>query len=199
VNVVEPASLPAPEVLRDLTLDSLVDILGSTRPLHLAVAHVLKKRARQQSTDIELDPHRRVNTETFLLRRTRRVALALERLRERLERPAFSVDALDWRLKGPVGPLALATAFRRDARTSSEARFFLAELGLTLGRVRVDRVAEGGLSSKIISERIGILIDEVENLASSLDGTDSPVIEGYVRDAFEAARGICLHNMLDQE
>ncbi len=104
VNVVDPGALPPPAALRDLTLEELLEVLASTRPLHQSVVDMLRKRGHRSKSDVELDPHKRVNTETFLLRRTKRVALALERLRERLERPAASAEALDWRLRGPVGP-----------------------------------------------------------------------------------------------
>ena len=44
VNVEDPSSLPPPDALRDLTLEELVTILGSTRPLPQAVIQVIKKR-----------------------------------------------------------------------------------------------------------------------------------------------------------
>ena len=106
VNVIDPSTLPPPDVLRNLTLEQLLDVLASTRPLHQAVVEALVKRGRKKSSDIELDPHKRVNTAAFLLQRTKRLAVALERLRERLERPVGSVEALDWRLFGPIGPRA---------------------------------------------------------------------------------------------
>src|SRR5262249_44551048 len=140
VNVTDPATLPPPDALRDLNLEELLQVLGSTRPLHRAFVELLQKRKGRSTTDILLDPHQRINTEGFLMRRTKRVALALDRLPERLEKTAVSMEALRWRIEGPVGPLALARAFVRDARTSAEARFFLAELALTLKRVRIQQV-----------------------------------------------------------
>src|SRR5205085_6281364 len=104
----------------------------STRPLHIAIAQALKRRAQHRPDHQQLDPHKRVDTREYLLRRTKRVALALERLRERLERPVLNADALDWRLRGPVGALALAESLGKEARTADEAHFFLAELALAL-------------------------------------------------------------------
>jgi hypothetical protein len=60
----------------------------------------------------------------------RRLARALEGLRERLERPASSRDALHWRLFGPFGPVALATLLREESGTGHP--FFIAEIASTL-------------------------------------------------------------------
>jgi hypothetical protein len=75
VNVVDAGALPPPDELRDLTLEELLEVLASTRPLHQSVVAILRKRSRQPSRDVELDPHKRVNTETFLLRRTSRLLI----------------------------------------------------------------------------------------------------------------------------
>lgn len=186
VNVVDLVHLPPPEELRNLKLEELIEILSSTRPLHVAAAHVLRKRAKHTAVDLQFDPHKRINTET-LLRRTKRVAVALERLRQRLERPVMNVEALDWRLRGPVGPMAIAAAFRREAATEEESLFFLAELALTLGRVRVEEVARGGLSPSQIEMRLRTSISEVEELASPLFGSADSTIGGYAREAFKKA------------
>lgn len=92
VNVANPAALPPPDVLRTLTLEELLEILASTRPLPDAVRRAIEKRSqgRSDSLDSSLDPLRRLDSQAFLLRRTKRVARALDRLRERLERPALT-------------------------------------------------------------------------------------------------------------
>jgi hypothetical protein len=171
-----------------LTLETLLDILASTRPLHKAVVEALGKRRCRKSSDVELDPHKRVNTATFLLQRTKRVAMALERLRERLERPVGSVEALDWRLHGPIGPRALADAFRRDARSADEARFFLAELALALKRVRVDQGARGGVEASVIGKRLVASIADLEEQVASVQGANGVAMEHYITEAFAEAR-----------
>jgi len=187
VNVVSPATLPPPEALRHLALEDLIEILSSTRPLHIAIAQALKRRTQRRADDLQLDPHKRVDTREYLLRRTKRVALALERLRERLERPVLNADALDWRLRGPVGALALAESFGKEARTADEAQFFLAELGLTLGRVRAARAAAGTLSASGIRKRIREIIEEIEQFTRQLAPAESAAIARYVKEAFEEA------------
>lgn len=187
VNVLDPATLPPPDVLASLSLDELIQVLGSTRPLHVAVVQALQRRMRlRSSADIQLDPHRRINTETFLLRRTKRVALALERLRERLERPVLTREAFEWRLRGPIGPIALANAFLKESRNASEAAFFLAELALTLKRVHAPRASEGGLKVDEIWVTLADCLAEVRALLPVTQTRDSP-IERYVKKAFAEA------------
>lgn len=194
VNVVDPATLPPPEALRYLTLDELVEILSTTRPLHTAVLEVVRRRT-QKSIGAEdshlrnlLDPHRRVSTETFLLRRTKRVGRALEHLRERLERPAASREAFEWRLGGPVGPLALAKAFRLEARTEAEAKFFLAEIALTLRRVRTAEAAKGGLLESTARELLDRYVNEIREIAKLLSGDARSAIARYAAAAFEEVK-----------
>jgi hypothetical protein len=186
VNVTELANLPPPEELRNLKLEELIEILSSTRPLHVSAAHVLRKRKKHTTTDLQLDPHKRIKTET-LLRRTKRVAVALERLRERLERPVMNVEAFDWRLRGPVGPMAVASAFRHEAVSEEESLFFLAELALTLSRVSVQKAAQGGLSQQQLRDRLGSAVAEIEELASPLFGPGDSAVRRYVKEAFRKA------------
>jgi hypothetical protein len=188
VNVTEPALLPPPDALRDLTLEELVEVLASTRPLHLAVVQVLQKRRSHPKRDIELDPHKRVNTETFLLRRTKRVAQALEQLRLRLERPAINADGFDWRLRGPVGALALANAMTKEARSQGEGRFFLAELALALHRVRPEETSRGGLSVDVILAQLRTCILEIGSLARSLGDAGQTALDRYVEETFAMVR-----------
>jgi hypothetical protein len=157
VTVDSQSSLPPPEELRNLPLDVLVDILTSARPLHRVegLRRYLARRASGLAGDEagtaevapELDPHRRVDTTRFLLQRTRRVGWALTRLRERLEQPVMTREALDWRLRGPVGVVALADALIRERRSEEEAAFLIAELALELHRA-VPRSAVGGLAAE---------------------------------------------------
>jgi len=188
VNVADLSELPPPDELRNLSLEELIDVIGSTRPLHQALPGVLAKRSRVKNDREQLDPHKRVKTETFLLRRTRRIARALDRLLERLERPAFSLDAFLWRLEGPIGALALARALQKEANSEAEALFFMAELALTLNRVDPKKVACGTLASRDVSIRIRACIDELEGLVEHPGIGQATMIRDYVRDAFAEVR-----------
>jgi hypothetical protein len=189
VNVSNPAALAPPDALRDLTLEELLAILASSRPLPQAVVAVLKKRGRTGRAGGEvLDPLKRMDSPAFLLRRTKRVAAALDRLRERLERPALSKDAFEWRLNGPVGPATLTSAFIREAKLPGEAKFYLAELALTLSRVAPQRPADGGLSVAIVKDLLSEAITDIRACAKDLPSTPETVaLDNYVAAAFRGA------------
>ena len=188
VNVTDCAYLPPPEELRALALDELLEILTSARPLHEVVDRVLRRRERQKLAsrlrlDIELDPHRKVDTRNFLLRRMRRVSAGLEGLRERLERPAYHVDALRWRLHGPVGPLILA---RKLAEQEPEAAaFMLAEVALTVRRANWSRV-DSLVGSDIVKDEVANVLEELHTMANTLAAPAN--LAGYVQEAFEEIR-----------
>jgi hypothetical protein len=166
--------------------DEVVEIVSNLT--QWSVAAVIRKRKRKNRKDIELDPLKRVNTEEFLLRRTQRVALALERMREKLERPVLTNDALEWRISGPLGPKALAEVLIREAKQPAEAAFFLAELSLTVGRVTSEKPAAGGLPKAVIEAALN---DCVHFLHVKLDGIDASAVPSdiwrYVKDAFREA------------
>jgi hypothetical protein len=166
VNVRDLGRLPPPDELRNLSLETLVEILGSRLPLHEAVARARRRASVRAAggADVELDPHRRVRTETFLLQRTRRVARAIEHLVENLNRPVAHRDALSWRLRGPVGPAALARALTEAASSPGEAAFLLADLTLALRRVQVEKVAAGLDAAEVRAEIVAVRRD-IESMA----------------------------------
>lgn len=139
VNVASPESLPPPDELKDLPLAVLMDLLGSSRPLHRVMAEYLAKKLtpERDGAVTTIDPHKRVDTSSFLLQRTRRLSWALTKMRERIERPAATIQTLHWRLYGPVGVMALAEAIVREAASPAESAFLLAELALELSRANV--------------------------------------------------------------
>lgn len=186
VNVSNPAMLPPPEALRSLTLEELLLVLASTRPIPQAVAEVLAKRKSHKGNgDSHLDPLRRFDSQSFVLRRTKRLAAALERLHERLERPASSREAFEWRLFGPVGPMALAEGYAREAGSTGEARFCLAEIALTLKRVQPHKISLDGLPAAAIAELLHNAIRQLAERASSLPAV--PGVDRYAAAVFEQA------------
>jgi hypothetical protein len=136
----------------------------------------------------ELDPLRRVSSETFLLQRTRRVAKAIEQLVEHLNRPVLHTDALHWRLRGPVGPLALARALGKTARSPGETCFLLSEVVRALGRVEVPRISVGVDEAEVRREVLTVRT-EVERMARDLlQSGDVPAgMAGYVATALGAS------------
>ncbi len=192
VNVQSGLSLPPPSELKDLPLELLIEILTSAKSLAQVLAKWLERRTERGGCEglAELDPHPRVDTSGFLLQRTRRVSWALTALRERLDRPVSSVQALNWRLRGPVGVLALANAIRREAKSSTEQTFLLAELCLELHRVQPQTTDETCLPVETIRaairEVIVALRQSVPADAPGLTAShEDAALARYVQTVFE--------------
>jgi hypothetical protein len=91
----------------------------------------------------------------------KRLSAALEGLRERMQRPVFSHDALMWRLRGPLGPLALA---QRLAQEEGEAAgFMIAEVATTLADAPPTFGAE--VAKDEADREIRAVLDELVKLA----------------------------------
>ena len=144
VNVANVDALPAPDELRNLSLAALLELLSSARPLHEVMAGWLRRQHDDDdSEDFEvadlIDPHQKVDTSGFLVKRVQRACGALRQVRERLEAPVLSEAALAWRLDGPVGARAVLDAMRRQCDTDlpDEWAFLLFEVVRELEPVRL--------------------------------------------------------------
>lgn len=187
VNVLSSDALPPPAELKDLPLEVLIEILTSAKPLHQALQRWLRRSRKQNETALALDPHKRVDTSGFLLQRTRRVSDGLRALRQRLERPVVSEQALTWRLRGPVGVLALAQAISKEAHSDAERCFLLTELCLELSRIR-PQTAPGSLTQPRILTALGELTEEIRATISTEALAGLPALAAYARAAFEEVR-----------
>jgi hypothetical protein len=186
VNVVNGEVLPPPAELKNLPLDVLIDILTSAKPLHRAMEAWLR-RQREKSAGPQqpaLDPLKRVDTSAFLLQRTRRVSDALTALRHRLQRPTASEQALAWRLRGPVGVLAVAQAIVKEAKSEHERCFLLTELCLELARVR-PQTSPGALSPQHVRSSLRDLITEIRATIPTDALASLPALAEYTNTAFK--------------
>jgi hypothetical protein len=186
VNVLTSAALPPPNELKDLSLEMLIEILTSAKPLHQVLDPWLRRQKGSKAHDEGplLDPHKRVDTSSFLLQRTRRVSDALTCLRRRLERPVVSEQALEWRLHGPVGVIALAQAVGKEARSEQERCFLLTELCLELARVR-PQTSPGSFSPARVCKSLRQVTQEIRATISSDALTCLPALATYLKVAFE--------------
>jgi len=185
VNVSDGALLPPPSELMHLTLEELLEVLTSARPLHVAVGAVLDRRDSQATSraEVVVDPHRKVDTTNFLVRRVRRVSQALEGMRERLERPAFTRDALAWRLHGPVGPLILA---RKLAEHEGQgAAFMIAEVALTLRHADLSSL-ERSLGREYVRASVDEVLAKLAELAAAHPAPEN--LSRYVGECFAWAK-----------
>jgi len=189
VNVSEPGTLPPPEELRDLPMDALLRALASTRPIHEALARILVERdSSADGSASELDPLKRYSGTGRLLARARQASAALAGLRQRLERPLSSLDALEWRLFGPLGPVALAGSLGAHSDPDlipGEPDFLLAELALTLSRVDWSKPA-GRVPEQTIRNRVSDVLHELGALRSAATEADQR-LTAYVDRAFAEA------------
>ena len=187
VNVTSGHVLPPPDELKNLPLDVLINILSSARPLHRVLGEYLKQKQKEKAKNEfgpVVDPHKRVDTSQFILQRTRRISWALNALRKRLERPVVTMEFLRWRLRGPVGVLALAKALAQEATSDAEKSFLISELALELSRAKPEPMPNC-LSVKKHKNEIQQVIGELKSLIPS-DEFDGPEnLKSYVETVFD--------------
>lgn len=197
VNVEDRSLLPPPAelaVLAERDIDLLLRALASTRPLPVAIEHEMRRRAGRDPVHRreELDPLRRYDDQGLLLERARQLSLALWRLQQRLGRPASTIEAVHWRLFGPVGPVALAQgitgASLSDTYVPGEAQFFLAELDLTVAAVDWAAVAGDAIDLASVQDLVRRLHSGVETCLDALPPLEEPSLSRYVADAVAEAR-----------
>lgn len=191
VNVTNPGELPIPAELRDLPIDLVLRALASARPLHESLeprpGHEFGEG--KDTPPVDLDPHRRFSPAGQLMHRTRLLSAALVGLRDRLERPAVTLDALRWRLDGPFGPVEVAKGLGRERTTiPGECAFLFAEIALTLAQVDLEQVI------RLIPDRrdeaaelLRASIDTLGEMAAQ-EHEGRSAVTGYVDAAFKQAR-----------
>lgn len=191
VNVEGSEVLPPPAELRDLTLDTLLRILTSARPLKDILRDL--RRAGRTSTDADNDDEdgrddalRRVDTSGYLLQRVRRVSWALQGLSVRLARPHPTSASLEWRLNGPVGARALVEAIRREAATEAERAFLVSEVALELSLLQ-PQTAPGCVSVNETRRMIRNFVDDVMACVDLSGIDDDPALQRYVQAAWRDA------------
>jgi len=182
VNIADMSLLPPPEELRDLSLDTLLDILTSQGSLREAMRRILKRRQGSNGDDAALadalDPHKRVQTSHHLIPRTRRISRVFAGLQNRLERPVVTLEALNRRLYGPVGVMAVVHALDKHAQSNDELAFLLSELMLVLKRIDYTE-QEGVLSEKQFNAGMQQVLSELSERLAQASAAASPMIGAY--------------------
>ncbi len=187
VNIASMNSLPPPEVLKDLPLEVLVNVLTSARPLHKVLGEYLKRREKSNKADgIDrpiVNPHDKVDTSYYLLQKTRRVTWALNALRERLERPTATEESLNWRLRGPVGVMALAKALIKESNSKEEEAFLITELALELYRANPQE-AVNCLAPVNVRQKIMEIVVELRGLVPADSVIETQNLKDYSKKVF---------------
>lgn len=196
LNVMSPDTLPAPSELQGLSLAALLDLLSSARPLHDALRAWLRQQPNDDEADAEQlvelnDPHAKVDTSGFLVKRVQRACWAIRALRARLEQPVMSASAMAWRIHGPVGAYAVLDAMRRESNSElpDEWAFLLCEL---LREIVTVSLRGGG--GKPVEPDIANLLDDfkaaVSSQLSEILTQCSPSMCAYVADALQMLPGV---------
>ena len=200
LNVDDARSLPAPSVLREMTADEMLAILAATDPG--AALRIWERRRRlgitgvydpdlDSATPVDLDPLSRYRLSTTFLHRVRRRARIMAQLRLFIEKPAISVQSLEWRLRGLIGiePLAHKFAAEFDAASTTatsdgdprEAFLTLADLLIVLREARY--APQDGAIPKLQFEKT--YRPFVRDLAAHLDNTVRPRLPALPVDMSE--------------
>jgi hypothetical protein len=185
--------LPPGFGLKDLRSAHLLEALASGKTLAQAMREKLERDAHNRqggSAGIVIDPLKRFDSRGTLLRRGRALAAALSALERRLARPVTTLDALEARLSGPLGPRFIARKVVDDHADGtiarSEAMFTVAEVALV-----VSRVAWGDVLQHVDREQGLTLVDdtleEFVYLGSEL-GKEPAHLTGYLQRAIEEAK-----------
>lgn len=187
VNVISPSDLPPPAELKDLPLDLLIEILTSARPAYRIIGKQLNRiNARKTQAGSVIDALKRVDSYSFLLQRTRRVARALAGLRQKIEAPCTSKESLHWRLYGPIGAQALSEALLRESSSEDERYFLITELALELSRIEPSSTPDT-LPASEIKEAARTFVKELRMKLPESSANLPADLSAYIKQAFHEA------------
>lgn len=190
LNVTDRSKLPPREELRDLTAEEILRALASARPVHEELSRAIERRDSKGTVTppaLELDPLKRYSSSGHLIARTRDFSRALAGLKRQLERPAFSLGSLRWRLaSAPWSPLALARALLGEADAGhalpGEAAFRLAELARTLRTTDWKQLCRG-LDREAADRQVREVLEELRR--TPVPEFEDPRLTAYVREALQ--------------
>lgn len=143
-------NLPPVPALSSLRAQQLLDALASGRSLAQTLREELEDAQAKVSMNVKseahLDPLKRFDLKSSLLRQGRALAASLSAMQRRLERPVITVETLRSHLASPLGPEFVAAkvkeAWEQSLQTPAETLFTIAEIALAVGRVDWAHVLE---------------------------------------------------------
>jgi hypothetical protein len=156
LNVEDSGELLPPMQLDHMSADDMLGILAAADPSAAIRAWVRRQQPSDlfdsdldSATPIDLDPLRRYDLQATFLHRIGRRARILAQLRSNLQRPVYSRQALERRLRGLVGIEQLADRLLRECvkaeRQCDEALLTLADFLIVLLEVEY-RPSDGSLA-----------------------------------------------------
>ena len=179
INVDNPGDLPAPIEIRNMSSDDLLMILAASDPGAALRVWAARKVSPDTGFDedldsantADLDPLRNYALANTFLHRIRNRARVFARLKQHVERPVRTKQALLWRLEGFIGVRVLAERLCSEAMANAdntqEALLSLIDFTILLREVNYAGEA-GALSSAQFDE---IYLPFLRNLVRDLDRT----------------------------
>lgn len=189
VNVGPEGMLPPPAALASLSSEVLINVLASARPLRDALESALRDR-QAQGRDVgadELNPLKRFDGTGLLFQRVRRASAALWGIERRLSVRFASLETLEWRLAGALGPEHLARKLAEAASRASlagEVQFLIAELALVVHRVPWQALAID-VPADAVRKRVARTLHLLKEVADGLGGLEHQAIHGYANSIFK--------------
>jgi HKD family nuclease len=184
VVITSQDDLATPDFLTNATLEEITELFSSKVSLDKALARYLRRKEESQakSKSIIHDPHARVNTSGFILRKTALFSRAMKAYRDRLEEPVGSEEALQWRLNGPIGIQAIKKILLANFISQDEKAFFLVEIIKILSLVNPSN-EKGSLPPSIIFSKIKVIIASLKAELDTMMPSLSPAFTNYISSA----------------
>lgn len=179
INVDNPSDLPAPTEIQNMSSDDLLMILAASDPGAALRVWAAGKISLDNGFDedldsanpADLDPLRNYALANTFLHRIRNRARVFARLKQNVERPVRTKQALLWRLEGFIGVRVLAERLCSEAMANAdntqEALLSLIDFAILLREVNY--VGEAGALSPPQFEEI--YLPFLRNLVRDLDRT----------------------------
>ena len=183
----DDAELLPPEGLRSLQSDDIVSCLLSGKdPVEWAEDEEHRDEARKRKrSDKSYDLLKTIDTDSYVIYRTRKFGRALAALSQRLLATLPTPTAIQHRLqKDPVGPLMLARAVSSEGQAASAAGraatlFALGELQLTLSYLALRVDPKGRLGLRPLFEDTRRMIDDLAQ-TYDYDAPEADALKRYI-------------------
>lgn len=191
LNVDDPDALPVPAALQGMSADDMLAILAASDPSAAVRAWARRHNDPSETFDsdldsagpVDLDPLRRFDIQATFLHRVRRRARTFAQMRANLQRPIWSRQGLEWRLRGMIGIDALAERLVRELAMADgradEGLLTLADFLIVLQEVKYE-TADGAISpadfSKVYRPFLKALAERLRDQVQGLSGrlSDEP-------------------------
>ena len=179
INVDNPGDLPAPIEIRNMSSDDLLMIIAASDPGAALRVWAARKVSPDTGFDedldsantADLDPLRNYALANTFLHRIRNRARVFARLKQNVERPVRTKQALLWRLEGFIGVRVLSERLCSEAMANADntQEALLSLIDFTILLREVNYVGEvGALSPAQFDE---IYLPFLRNLVRDLDRT----------------------------